>query len=136
MTVLYLKWAKIRGRWSGGAAKEGLIWRRGLYRHLAARAVPGSRPARMRVRFFFLFLFLPFFVAVDDRCCHMGTGLPGGVPVDGIRVAGGPPAAPAEGLFHFCTLLVGAGYQMGSHPGGSWIPNGITMKRLEGPVHL
>ena len=107
MTVLYyeyidrLKYA--RGRWSGGRqtkAIEGLMWRRGLYRyrHLADRAVPGSRPARMRVRFFlFCHLLLAFFVAVDDRCCHTGTGLPGGKPVDGIRVAGGPLAAPAEG---------------------------------------
>ena len=37
-------------RTTGGAAIEGLIWCRGLYRHLAARAVPGSRPARLRVR--------------------------------------------------------------------------------------
>ena len=42
--------------------------------------------------FFFTFFFA-FFVAVNDRCCHMGTGC----PVDGIRVAGGPPADPAEG---------------------------------------
>ena len=46
--------------------------------------------------FFLRLFFLAFFVVVDDRCCHMGTGLPGGVPVDRIRVAGGPPAAPAE----------------------------------------
>lgn len=52
----------------------------------------------MRVRFFFRFLFLEFFPffsfrAVDDRCCLHGSGWPGGVPVGGIRVVGGPPAA-------------------------------------------
>lgn len=30
----------------------------------------------------------------------------------GIRIAGGPPADPTEGKFPFCTLQVGAGYQM------------------------
>ena len=43
------------------------------------------------------FFFLAFFAALDDRCCHMETGLAGGVPVDEIRVAAGPPAVPAEG---------------------------------------
>ena len=48
----------------------------------------------MRVRFVLCLFFLALFVAVDD---YMGAGLPGGVPVDEIRVAGGPPPAPAEG---------------------------------------
>ena len=85
---------------------EGLIWRRGrrgLYRHLAARAVLGSRPARSRV--FLLLLFLAYF-SFFFSCFFRGYGrpplphrdtVPGGVPVDGIRVAGAPPSVPAEG---------------------------------------
>ena len=30
-----------------------------------------------------------------------------------------PPAAPAQGYLYFCTLWMGAGCRMMSHPGGS-----------------
>ena len=59
---------------------------------------------------------------------YMGSGVAPWGAVDTIRVAGGPPAVPAEGEFHFCTLWMGAGYQMGSYPGGirvGWNQGGL-----------
>ena len=56
--------------------------------------------------FFICFFFLIFSCLWATAAAH-GNRVPGGVPVDGIRVAGGPPAAPAEDSFHFCTLSVG-----------------------------
>ena len=50
----------------------------------------------MRVCFFLLF-FSCFFRNCGRPLLPHGNRVPGGVLVDGIRVAGGPPAAPAEG---------------------------------------
>ena len=38
-------------------------------------------------------------MAANVLLAYMGSRWPGGVPVDGASVAGGPPAAPAEGSF-------------------------------------
>ena len=48
--------------------------------------------------------------------------MPGGVPVDGIRVPGGPPAAPLILIMNVW--------------GGSRVPNGITSGRDQGAAGI